>query len=348
MRGMAAIAVLISHGETFFGALNFPEGFLAVDFFFVLSGFVIAEAYLGRLERNLTWAGFMRVRLIRFYPLYLLGTLLGLIPCVASFFFGNPLHLMLSRVFAILLLGLFMLPSPFALESAPQIVIWFYPLLLVAWSLFWELLANALYGVFFHRLGQRLLLILMVLGALSLAVIQWRGISLGNGGFWSWGNECAAAFRVCFSFCAGLLLQKAPRSSKRLPSLLLLIALILFLGWEPSDAVRPVYELFFIFILSPTLVYLGASTEPRQGVESSVYAFLGAVSYAVYVVHYPMEILIHMLFKHVNIPVESYAPWSGFIFIAGLLILCAYLDIYFDAPVRRWLSRFLGDEVNQA
>ncbi|HTB22795.1 MAG TPA: acyltransferase [bacterium] len=339
MRGVAAIAIIVVHGGTFFGAFNFPEGSLAVDFFFALSGFVVSEAYSGRLAQTMTWAEFMRLRLIRFYPLYLLGTLLGLIPWIGNFFMGNPLHISITGMVASLLLGLIMLPSPFSLNISPE----FYPLMLVAWTLFWELIANAFYGAFWRRLNRRLLLALAGVGAMGLYIAQRRTGSMIAGDSWSLNDVWIAASRVCFSFCAGLLLQRLPRSGLKIYPPLLLAGLLLFLGLEPSKAFRCTYELLFVLILSPTLIYLGAAADSAPGRESRIYAFLGATSYAVYVLHLTCEFFVHMLFKHLNVPVESWAPWSGIGFIAGLLVLCAYLDTYFDRPARLWLKHFWGD-----
>jgi peptidoglycan/LPS O-acetylase OafA/YrhL len=339
MRGIAAIAILTVHGGSFFGAFGLPEGSLAVDFFFALSGFVVAEAYSARLAQTLTWIKFMRLRLVRFYPLYLLGTLLGFVPWAASFLFGNPMHATPWGGISALFLGLLMLPSPLLLTLPGEGVFrTFYPLLMVAWSLFWELIANAFYGAFWKRLNRGLLITLLGLGALGLCLSMWRMGSLG-GDVWGWTAEWSAASRVCFSFCAGLLLQRTPRSGLKFPPLFLLIVLLLFLGFEPGDAACGIYVLVFVMIMSPALIYLGAATEPTPGLESGIYTFLGATSYAVYVIGYPAEVLVHMLFKHLHAPVESFAPWSGLLFTAGLLLLCGWLDKFFDEPVRRWLGR---------
>src|SRR5688572_27186028 len=82
LRGIAALAVVIFH----FMEWIFPDisnnfighGFLAVDFFFCLSGFVIGYAYDDRIRKMGTGA-FFKARLIRLHPLVILGSVLGLL-----------------------------------------------------------------------------------------------------------------------------------------------------------------------------------------------------------------------------------------------------------------------------
>jgi peptidoglycan/LPS O-acetylase OafA/YrhL len=78
LRGIAALAVCLFHiGTRATGVQLFPNGYLAVDFFFMLSGFVLAEAYqrLGRTGAGggMDWAGFARRRLVRMAPVAVLG-----------------------------------------------------------------------------------------------------------------------------------------------------------------------------------------------------------------------------------------------------------------------------------
>src|ERR1700761_6040207 len=78
MRGIAAIGVVLFHGRALWHGAVAPHGYLAVDIFFMLSGFVIAHAYEERLRLGLSVAEFAKIRIIRFYPLYALGLTLGI------------------------------------------------------------------------------------------------------------------------------------------------------------------------------------------------------------------------------------------------------------------------------
>jgi peptidoglycan/LPS O-acetylase OafA/YrhL len=147
IRGVAALSIVTFHEGPWLGQLSPRAGYLAVDLFFVLSGFVIAEAYEGRLsEGSMTTLGFLKTRAIRFYPLFVAGIILG---C------GEPaMSLALHRGYIVpvehdawwsLVPGLFMLPCPpFASSTA------LYPLDSVFWSLLFEMLVNVLF-VFTRR-----------------------------------------------------------------------------------------------------------------------------------------------------------------------------------------------------
>src|SRR5689334_18236196 len=74
MRGLAALPVALAHIGELVGVILPPHGALAVDFFFALSGFVLAQAYEERLCSAMTPLDFMRVRVIRLYPLLMLGS----------------------------------------------------------------------------------------------------------------------------------------------------------------------------------------------------------------------------------------------------------------------------------
>lgn len=113
IRGIAALMIVLHHTGYYFSGLPFARSYLAVDLFFVLSGFVIAEAYSTRLKDGLSCFEFMRIRIIRLYPLYLLGTLLGIIHIAGVMMGGNNsenwtvFELLITAAVAIL-----MLPTP--------------------------------------------------------------------------------------------------------------------------------------------------------------------------------------------------------------------------------------------
>ena len=80
LRGIAALMVVIFHlFETYSKGAAFQivnHGYLAVDFFFVLSGFVVGYAYDDRWDKMTTW-GFFKRRLTRLHPMLVMGTLIG-------------------------------------------------------------------------------------------------------------------------------------------------------------------------------------------------------------------------------------------------------------------------------
>lgn len=121
LRGVAAIMVLLFHClETYipvFGTQHINHGYLAVDFFFVLSGFVIGYAYDDRWNRMSTWDFFKR-RLVRLHPLVVAGTLLG--ACLFFFAEGENFPLIGTcdpwKFVLCLLMGLLMIPTGTGLD----------------------------------------------------------------------------------------------------------------------------------------------------------------------------------------------------------------------------------------
>src|SRR5882757_3316593 len=92
LRGIAAIGVVTFHMKQLFAPIAASGGYLAVDLFFMMSGVVLSHAYEGRFRAGMGTFDFMRTRLIRLYPLYFLGTMLGIAVTVASLLGHNIQH----------------------------------------------------------------------------------------------------------------------------------------------------------------------------------------------------------------------------------------------------------------
>ena len=194
LRGVAALFVAMRH-TSFFHDLGIHGGFLAVDLFFVLSGFVIAHAYERRLERGLSAARFLALRYLRLWPVYVLGALLGL---VAAFAGALPVQDNLS-------VGQMIHAAPFALMMlpGPHITRMLYPVNSVAWSLALELLVNLAYAFLWRPLRDpRVLGAVLAVSAVALAgAAAWfHTLDIG----FTWANAWGGAPRVVFSFTAGL------------------------------------------------------------------------------------------------------------------------------------------------
>ena len=84
LRGVAAILVLLYHSHFTFGAASIPfvaNSYLCVDFFFILSGFVLSLAYGDKIRSGMPFREYISLRLGRIYPLHLF-MLLVLIPYI--------------------------------------------------------------------------------------------------------------------------------------------------------------------------------------------------------------------------------------------------------------------------
>jgi len=337
IRGVAAILVMMRH-VPFFSAFSFQESYLAVDVFFLLSGVVIANAYEQRLLQGLSLRRFMLLRVIRIYPLYLLGCMLML---VALYPDGLPDWKPLLSMVA--LAGL-LLPN---LAGDPP-----FPLDHPAWSLFFELLANLFYGVFVRRLNTRRLWFVILISGFGLAMIlaysRYHNLDFG----WLRKTLVLGLFRVAYSFFAGVLLYRAfvsraflrhgrsapgtaVRSSWSRHSLpwLIVAGVAAILMASPAEALRPWFDWIAVVAVFPGLIYLALSLPPT-GPGVSVARWLGILSYPIYVLHVPLSILLGPALQQ---RLGRDGPWLGCGFTAVLLLLCWGLSLYVDAPLRRRL-----------
>ncbi|HTB22950.1 MAG TPA: acyltransferase [bacterium] len=337
LRGVGALMVMLFHvglsaPMRYFG-YHFYEGFLAVDLFYVLSGVVIADAYSGRLEAGLSLSGFLKIRIIRFYPLYAVGAVLA----IALRFFdmrygGNTLGWTPGALFGCGVLTVLMLPTPFT----PLL----YPLL-PAWTLAYELLVNLLWARLKAFLRPVILGTVVVLAGVGFAYLVNAGGS--NGGMsWGWIQAGFGTCRVLYSFGLGLVIQRMDKVKvpKLNPWIVLLLA-FLVLSAEPSLAWRPVYEMVAVLVLLPCCVLLGAVSESSGDRQTGFLAFLGATSYGIYILHVQILLLSYWAFAALHLS-PSGSPMLGLAAMAAVVALAGWLDQVWDGPVRRRLSRIFA------
>jgi peptidoglycan/LPS O-acetylase OafA/YrhL len=336
VRGAAALVVLCRHTSYFFGWTP-PVSHLAVDLFFILSGIVVANAYETRLRAGLPAGRFMLIRLVRLYPFYLLGSLIGLVPVLAARA-GLPAQGLQGDLSWTLAAAILMVPA----LSGDDL----FPLDTPAWSLFFELAANFLYALVLRHLGGRLLwtLILLCAAGLVLSLAMTPGHTL-HGGFSS-ATLSVGAFRVGFSFFAGVALYRRFRGARPAGAggraVLLVGVLVAVLAASPPAPLRAVYEFVAVTVVFPLL--LGVAMRcPLSGQGARWAAVLGTLSYPVYVLHVPVARLLNgVLAKGLHLPVEHWAPYGGIAFLAVFLPACLLADRWYDRPVRARLGSLLA------
>ncbi len=327
LRGVAALFVAMRH-TAFFHSLGIPGGYLAVDLFFVLSGFVIAHAYEARLERGLSTARFLMLRYLRLWPVYALGAALGL---GAALLPGVGPRLSPAEAAHTAPLALLMLPGPMI---RPML----YPANSVAWSLGLELLANGLFGLFWRPLRKAwaLGLIMAVWAAGLIAAVAWFGkLDIG----FQWRDAIGGLPRVLFSFTAGLAvhrLWRAGRFSLRLPAWLWVAPLPILL-WAPQDMI--VYPLICAVVVFPALV-LAAASAPQPGPRATrLFAALGAASYPLYALHKPAGEIAGVILHAAPAAVRHAPLLVGVPYLAVLVLACIALERWLDRPARGALAR---------
>lgn len=315
---------------SFFHNLGIHGGFMAVDLFFVLSGFVIAHAYERRLAGGMSAARFMALRYLRLWPIYALGAVLGLAAAYAQGLPGRD-NLTPDQVLHTAPFALLMLPGP---HIKPML----YPVNSVAWSLAFELLANLVYAFTWRPLRDaRVLAGVLLATALGLvwAVTAFGKLDIGFG----WRDALGGVPRVAFSFTAGLALYRAYRSRpwrSPLPAWVPLLILPPMLYVHLDEVIWP---LACVFLAFPAVVASAAASEPRP-LLARPFAWLGAISYPLYALHKPAGELVTLWVRHLS-PHDIRTPWIGVVFLAAAAAACTLIERFYDRPVRRLLSRGL-------
>ena len=329
LRGIAAFAVVLFH-LTIVRLL--PEisryGFLAVDFFFVLSGFVMSFAYQERLDRGLGFEAFIRRRLVRLYPLCLLGVVIGFAVILIKWrIFPHKVDPPF-QVGASGLLSALMLPDFLSGEVAHHEL---FPCNGPMWSLFLELAVNALWAGFARRLRTSRLIAVICLAAVGIVCgdLLYGTGNLGMNVQSFWVGVC----RVLFGFPLGVLIYrfrdrlKVPSKAWGPPALSLAL-----IGVAAMPVKTVVWDALGALVLLPLIVTLAAS----QTAGGRLSQLIGDLSYPVYVLHFPILLVasgLHQtLLSHLNVGLLD----AGTI-VFLLVVSYGALKLY-DEPLRRVLS----------
>lgn len=368
LRGVAALLVIVFHClETYipvFGTQIINHGYLAVDFFFVLSGFVIGYAYDDRWDRMTTW-GFFKRRLVRLHPMVVLGTVIG----ASLFFFGEydgfPYIAECEwwKFVLCFFMGLLMIPCGRGLDirgwgefnsfNGPN------------WSLTFEYIGNILYALVLRRLPRAALALLCAAAAfltldLTLGFDVFGlfpdGVPYCVIGGWSLDpQQLYIGFtRLLYPFLCGLLISRIlpSRMSEANPSgsplgakggfwwcSLILVAVFSVpqIGGHncPADGLYQAAAILFVF---PVVVLLGAGSRTTDAASGRVCTVLGELSYPLYITHYPfMYMQMQWVARHPEAPVWMHVALNTGVVVISVLTAWACYKAY-DLPVRHWLT----------
>lgn len=350
LRGIASLMVVAFHlfepfsqGDATKQIIN--HGYLAVDFFFMLSGFVIAYAYDERWSRMTQWEFYKR-RLIRLQPMVIMGSLIG----AALFYFqAGPAFPLIAgtpawKMLLVMVVGCTLLPLPISMDIRG----WqeMHPLDGPAWSLFFEYIANILYAVGLRKLSKTALGVFVFLAALllvQLAVFGDRGDLIGG---WSLdATQLHIGFaRLLFPFFAGILLCRLGariqmKSAFGAASLLLIVALTLpRFGGTDHHWMNGIYDALCVIFVFPIVVAVGAGEKRVEGLSIRVARFFGDLSFPLYITHYPLiYIYTGWVVRSHPTGAQGIVP-ALLVAVAAIAMAYASLKLY-DEPVRRWLSK---------
>ncbi|RZA07733.1 MAG: acyltransferase [Moraxellaceae bacterium] len=333
LRGVAAIAVVIFHfmewiytdpSKNFIG-----HGFLAVDFFFCLSGFVIAYAYDNRIDKMGTME-FLTSRLIRLHPLIVVGSVLGLITFFVDPFGGNAESYSTGKIILIFVCSFLLIPFPVMQERSFNL----FGLNAPSWSLFWEYIANIVYALILYRINRKVLLLLTLLAGIALCVVCYRAGNLLGG--WDKNSFWDGGARVAYSFLAGMTIYRFNWIIKNKLGFIGISVLLSFAFLMPFGKWNWLIEPLVVLIYFPLLIALGAGATLTNGLKK-LCVFFGNISYPLYMTHY----CALWIFGHYY---TTHKPAGGELAIIVvtstiLLVGMAYLVmVFFDIPVRKFLN----------
>lgn len=333
LRGTAAILVVIYHlFEAYYSVpAEHPmhHGYMAVDFFYLLSGFVVGYAYDDRWAKMSVWE-FFKIRLIRLHPLVILGTIIGAIGFYFDPFTKGMSHVNILQLIGVMLIGFTMMP-------APDIRGWgeTHPLDGPCWSLFQEYLANILYAFFGRKMNKTGLWIVVVISAIALvwAAQDFGGVGTG----WGYKTLYFAVIRMMYPFFAGYLLFRTGKLIRIKNAYIFCSLLLMVLFFLPTTKWNGYYEAACIIFIFPIIVAAGAGGT-IDGRWAQLCKFSGEISYPIYILHYPF-IYIYTAWVVENEPKPSaIIPIAIGLFFFFIILAYAGLKLY-DEPIRAWLKK---------
>ena len=357
LRGVAALLVVIYHifeglafaqatdgvGSGLITTLN--HGHIAVDFFFILSGFVISYAY-DDCWGKMSIGEFFKRRLIRLHPMLIMGAVIGAVAFIAvrcERWDGSIAPT--SWVMIAMMLTMCMIPAlpgvPYEVRGNGEM----FPLNGPSWSLFFEYIGNICYALFMRRMSTKVLALVTLLLGIAHAWFFIGDISgydmIGVGWTIDRVNFWGGFIRMLFPFSMGMLLARTFRPCEvkgafRIctVSLVVLFAMPYFAPHNEMS-INSLYEFICIAVIFPAIVYIGASGTAR-GATNRACRLLGELSYPLYIVHYPiMYIFYAWLIKSDIYKLGDCCPVA--LMVVATSITLAYLCLkFYDKPLRRF------------
>lgn len=355
LRGVAALMVIGYHVFEAFATSPFDQkfnhGYLAVDFFFILSGFVIGYAYDDRWKKMKT-KNFFRRRLIRLHPMIIMGAVLGAITfLIQGSEMWNGTKVPVYMVLFALLLHLFLIPALTGVGAEVRGNGEMFPLNGPSWSLFFEYIGNILYALFLRKMSTRALRVLVALAAAGLASFAIGNFSgyghLGVGWTLADHNLTGGFLRLLFAFSAGLLMSRVFRpvhikGAFWICGLAIVVLLsVPYIGNGETTWMNGIYDTVCTIVIFPLLVWLGASGMTTDKFTTRMCTFLGDISYPLYMVHYPFMYLFYAWVWKNGLSFAQTWPVALVLFFGNILLAWLCLKLY-DEPVRKFLTkRFL-------
>lgn len=357
LRGVAALLVVFYHifeglsfaaGGTLITTIN--HGYLAVDFFFILSGFVIGYAYDDRLGKTMSLGNFFKRRLIRLHPMIVMGAAIGAVTfCIQGSVQWDGTKIATSMVMLALLCAMFFIPAIPGVRYEVRGNGEMFPLNGPSWSLFFEYIGNILYALFIHRLSKKALAVLVGILGVFLAWFALFDVAgygmIGVGWTLDSVNFLGGSLRMLFPFTMGMLLSRHFRPMQIRGAfwicsvVLLLLFCVPYIESDGPISLNGLFEAVCILFIFPVLVWIGASGKTTDKRSTQICKFLGDISFPLYAVHYPLMYLFYAwLIDNKLYTFGEVWPTALMVYIGSILLAYLCLKCY-DEPVRRWLTK---------
>lgn len=341
LRGLAAVVVVVDHVPNETLSFLLPHRALAVDFFFILSGFVLAHAYGSRLSdeggARLGALAFLRIRFARFWPMaipaFAIATSLLLISDIRSNSVAPVYKWIGSLAF-----GLTFLPTPPPLALSPAFFASPFPLIGAAHTMFFELVANLIFALVARHLTRSILACWLV-GSGGLLV--WAGLHYGtlDLGF-QWPGFVGGFPRVLYAFFVGVAIYRVWAVSPAAPALPTWVAfallLLVFAGPAPGPLFVP-FQLTAALFVFPALVFLAAGAR-AHGQAERIFLYAGALSYGFYILHQNVAVALVAVLHRLGIDPLRLDVWLVLLVVLSAGALTGVLHHYYERPFRHWLA----------
>ena len=360
LRGVAALMVIIYHVFECFPMETWiiGHGYLAVDFFFILSGFVIGYAYDDRWGKGgMTFGQFAKRRLIRLHPMVVFGVVIGLVCFLIQGAEGwDGTKATTSAIMISTLLALFLIPNAPGGIGEVRGNGEMFPLNGPHWSLFFEYIGNILYGLLIRRFSTKTLAIWTgILGVFFVRFFLSDPAGYGNIGYgWTLADNgfIAGLLRMLFSYSIGLLLCRVFKPMKiRGAFWICTLIIIVFLSIPMINIIdgaswdNSLYEILCVIVVFPAVVWIAASGTTSDRRSTAICDFLGQISYPIYAIHYPS---MYLFYKYIGFPETWRTPsecWPVMVaLVVGNVILAYIILKLYDLPVRKWLTKKIIDK----
>jgi peptidoglycan/LPS O-acetylase OafA/YrhL len=333
VRGVAAVLVALHHVPTSLRFL-FPQSFLAVDLFFCLSGFVIAFSYENRLQTKMSIRAFTLARLIRLYPLYFLGTVIGFLDMLFHLIYFH--EALIGAHLLLLAPALLFMPHFFSRRLGDGL----FPLDGPAWSLFFEIGVNLIYALLI-RIRAAVSGLLLTISVISVGFLIAMRMPIEGGDLF--GTLPSGLTRVGYSFFVGVLLFRLYRKGFRMNfrgilagmmPIFVILSVIFCLAFPTSPGYAHLWGCLVTCIAFPALIFLGSNCALTERWKS-VCTFLGDFSYPLYVLHVPIFYILSVV-EHFKLATLSavLAPTT----VILLIPLSWWIGKVYDAPIRKYLT----------